>query len=197
VVYSATAVLHAPLYAVPAWLLHEGVPGHHLQIALAGENTGLPEYRRNDDITAFVEGWALYSERLGEDMGVYRDPEERFGRLSMEMWRACRLVIDTGIHALGWSRDQAVACLKDNTAMTDAAINYEVDRYIGWPGQALGYKIGEIRIGQMRRKAEQALGPAFHLREFHDVLLRDGALPMDLLEQQIDGWLAGQRATAR
>ncbi|HRD28740.1 MAG TPA: DUF885 family protein, partial [Caulobacter sp.] len=192
VVYSATAAPHEPLYNLPAWLLHEGVPGHHLQIALAQENTTLPEYRRNDDITAYVEGWALYAERLGEEMGVYRTPQERFGRLSMEMWRACRLVMDTGLHAMGWTRDQAAACLKDNTAMTEAAIYGEVDRYIGWPGQALGYKIGELRITAMRRQAETALGARFDLRAFHDVLLGAGALPMDLLQARIDAWVAGR-----
>ncbi|MDP1738847.1 MAG: DUF885 family protein [Caulobacter sp.] len=190
VVYSATAAPHEPLYNLPAWLLHEGVPGHHLQIALAQENTGLPEYRRDDNITAYVEGWALYAERLGEEMGVYRTPQEQFGRLSMEMWRACRLVMDTGLHAMGWSRDQAAACLKDNTAMTQAAIYGEVDRYIGWPAQALGYKIGELRITTMRRQAETALGPKFDLRAFHDLVLGAGALPMDLLQGRVDGWVA-------
>jgi uncharacterized protein (DUF885 family) len=196
VVYNASTVVQSPLYSLPGWLLHEGVPGHHLQIALAQENTRLPEYRRDDDITAFVEGWALYAERLGEDMGVYRNAAERFGRLSMEMWRACRLVIDTGLHSKGWTRDQALECLKDNTAMTDASINYEVDRYIGWPGQALGYKIGELRIEQMRREAEQALGRTFDLRKFHDLILGEGALPMDLLDQRVQAWITTQR-TAR
>jgi uncharacterized protein (DUF885 family) len=194
VVYSATAAPHEPLYNLPAWLLHEGVPGHHLQIALAQENTGLPEYRRDDNITAYVEGWALYAEFLGEEMGVYRTPRERFGRLSMEMWRACRLVMDTGLHAMGWTRDQAAACLKDNTAMTQAAIHGEVDRYIGWPGQALGYKIGELRIRAMRRQAETALGARFDLRAFHDLLLGAGAMPMDLLEGRVDGWVTERRA---
>lgn len=193
VVYSATAAPHEPFYNLPAWLLHEGVPGHHLQIALAQENTTLPEYRRNDDITAYVEGWALYAEHLGEEMGVYRTPQERFGRLSMEMWRACRLVMDTGLHAMGWTRDQAAACLKDNTAMTEAAIYGEVDRYIGWPGQALGYKIGELRITAMRRQAETALGARFDLRAFHDVVLGAGALPMDLLQARVDAWAAARR----
>lgn len=193
VVYSATAAPHEPLYNLPAWLLHEGVPGHHLQIALAQENTGLPEYRRNDDITAYVEGWALYAERLGEEMGVYRTPQEQFGRLSMEMWRACRLVMDTGLHAMGWSRDQAAACLTENTAMTQETIYGEVDRYIGWPGQALGYKIGELRIRAMRSQAETALGSRFDLRAFHDLLLGAGALPMDLLQGRVDGWVAARR----
>ena len=160
VVYSASAAPHEPLYNLPAWLLHEGVPGHHLQIALAQENTALPEYRRNDDITAYVEGWALYAERLGEEMGVYRTPQEQFGRLSMEMWRACRLIMDTGLHAMGWTRDQAAACLKDNTAMTDEAIYGEVDRYIGWPGQALATRSAKCASGPCgdRRKRRSAPG---------------------------------------
>ncbi|MDQ0464391.1 uncharacterized protein (DUF885 family) [Caulobacter ginsengisoli] len=194
VVYAASGATREPLYNMPAWFLHEGVPGHHLQIALAQENTGLPEYRRNDDITAYVEGWALYAERLGEDLGVYRTPQEKFGRLSMEMWRACRLVIDTGLHAMGWSRDQAAACLKDNTAMTNEAIYGEVDRYIGWPAQALGYKIGELRIEAMRAEAEEALGSRFDIRAFHDVVLGAGALPMDLLEKRVDVWIAEKKA---
>jgi uncharacterized protein (DUF885 family) len=193
VVYSASAATREPLYNMPAWFLHEGVPGHHLQISLAQENTGLPEYRRNDDITAYVEGWALYAERMGEDMGVYRTPQEKFGRLSMEMWRACRLVMDTGLHAMGWTRDQAAACLKDNTAMTDEAIYGETDRYIGWPAQALGYKVGELRIEAMRGKAEKVLGPGFDIRAFHDVVLGAGALPMDLLEQRVDAWIGATK----
>lgn len=193
VVYSATDAPHEPLYNLPAWFMHEGVPGHHLQIALTQENLALPEYRRSDDITAYVEGWALYAERLGDDMGIYRTPQERFGRLSMEMWRACRLVIDTGLHAMGWSREQAAACLKENTAMTDEAIYGEVDRYIGWPAQALGYKIGQLRIEAMRLQAETALGPKFDIRAFHDVVLSAGALPMDLLQQRVDAWIARRR----
>ncbi|MFZ5671019.1 MAG: DUF885 domain-containing protein [Pseudomonadota bacterium] len=193
VVYSAAAAPREPLYNLPAWLMHEGVPGHHLQIALAQENTGLPEYRRDDTVTAYVEGWALYAERLGEEMGVYRTPRERFGRLSMEMWRACRLVMDTGLHAMGWTRDQAAACLKDNTAMTEAAIYGEVDRYIGWPGQALGYKIGELRLVDMRRQAEATLGDRFDLRAFHDMVLAGGAMPLDLLQTRLDAWLAARR----
>ena len=134
VVYKPWMAEKMPIYGLPAWVLHEGIPGHHLQIALSQELTGLPEFRRNDDITAYVEGWGLYSEKLGEDMGIYRDAYERFGRLSLEMWRACRLVIDTGMHAMGWSRDQAVACLRDNSALADTEIQFEVDRYIAWPG---------------------------------------------------------------
>jgi uncharacterized protein (DUF885 family) len=179
----------SPTSGLTAWTLHEGLPGHHLQIALAQENDALPKFRRRDDINAFVEGWALYSEHLGVEMGIYRNPYEDFGRLSLEMWRACRLVIDTGMHTMGWSRDQAVACLRDNTGLSDRAINNEVDRYIGWPGQALGYKIGEIRIRQLRAKAEAALGPKFDLRDFHDVILKNGPVPLDILSQQVDAWI--------
>lgn len=179
----------SPTSGLTAWTLHEGLPGHHLQIALAQENDALPKFRRRDDINAFVEGWALYSEHLGVEMGMYRNPYEDFGRLSLEMWRACRLVIDTGMHTTGWSRDQAVACLRDNTGLSDRAIQNEVDRYIGWPGQALGYKIGEIRIRQLRAKAEAALGPKFDLRDFHDEILKNGPLPLDILTQQVDDWI--------
>ncbi|MDV6330952.1 DUF885 domain-containing protein [Asticcacaulis sp. 201] len=182
----------SPTSGLTAWTLHEGLPGHHLQIALAQENDALPKFRRRDDINAFVEGWALYSEHLGVEMGMYRTPYEDFGRLSLEMWRACRLVIDTGMHVQGWTRDQAVACLRDNTGLSDRAIQNEVDRYIGWPGQALGYKIGEIRIRQLRAKAEAALGPKFDLRDFHDQVLKNGPVPLDILSQQIDTWIAHQ-----
>lgn len=179
----------SPTSGLTAWALHEGLPGHHLQIALAQENDALPKFRRRDDINAFVEGWALYSEHLGVEMGMYRNPYEDFGRLSLEMWRACRLVIDTGMHTMGWSREQAVACLRDNTGLSDRAIQNEVDRYIGWPGQALGYKIGEIRIRQLRAKAEAALGPKFDLRDFHDEILKNGPLPLDILSQEVDDWI--------
>ncbi|MFM7783387.1 MAG: DUF885 domain-containing protein, partial [Gammaproteobacteria bacterium] len=169
---------------------HEGTPGHHLQIALSQENSAAPEYRRNDDITAFVEGWGLYAEKLGEDMGIYRDPWERFGRLSLEMWRACRLVIDTGIHAMGWSRERAAACLRENSALPEAEIGFELDRYIAWPGQALAYKIGEQTILRLRREAEATLGPRFDIRAFHDRVLGAGALPLTLLEQRVRSWVA-------
>ncbi|WP_136163483.1 DUF885 domain-containing protein [Sphingomonas flavalba] len=185
-----------PLYNLPAWLLHEGVPGHHLQIALGQERLDLPAFRRADSITAFVEGWALYTERLGEEMGIYRNAYERFGRLSFEVWRACRLVIDTGMHFKGWTRDQAIACLKDNTSLPDRSIAREVDRYIGWPGQAVAYKVGELRISALRARAEEALGPRFDIRKFHDALLLDGPLPLSLLEEKIDGWITEQKQEA-
>jgi len=182
------------LYDLPAWVMHEGSPGHHTQIAIAEELTDIPEYRRNDDVTAYVEGWALYAERLGGEMGIYRTPYERFGQLSMEMWRACRLVIDTGMHWMGWSRDRAVACLRDNSALSPAQIEHEVDRYIGWPGQALAYKIGEIRIREMRAQAEDRLGACFDIRAFHDAVLNSGALPMAVLARRMEAWLEAQAA---
>ncbi len=182
-----------PLYELPALTLHEAVPGHHLQIALAQENKAIPLFRRDDDLTAFVEGWALYSEKLGIEMGVYRDPYENFGRLSMEMWRACRLVVDAGIHHKGWSREQAIAYMSANTALAQKNIEVEVDRYIGWPGQALGYKIGELKILELRHRAESALGEKFDIRKFHDLVLGEGPLPLDILEQRVDAWIAEQK----
>jgi uncharacterized protein (DUF885 family) len=183
-----------PTFGLAAWVLHEGVPGHHLQIALSQEMSELPEFRRADDITAYVEGWGLYAEKLGEDMGIYRDAYERFGRLSLEMWRACRLVIDTGMHAMGWSREQAVACLRDNSALAATEIEFEVDRYIGWPAQALAYKVGEQTLLALRRRAEGRLGAQFDLRRFHDRVLGQGAMPLAVLESQVERWIdAGGR----
>ena len=190
VVYKPWLAETLPTFGIAAWVLHEGAPGHHLQIALAQELRGIPEYRRNDDITAFVEGWGLYAEKLGEDMGIYRDPWERFGRLSLEMWRACRLVMDTGIHALGWSRERAAACLRENSALPATEIDFELDRYIAWPGQALAYKVGEQTILRLRRESEAALGERFDIRAFHDVVLGAGALPLALLEERVHAWIA-------
>lgn len=194
VVYKPWMAEKMPTFGIAAWVLHEGVPGHHLQIALSQELTELPEFRRADDVTAYVEGWGLYSEKLGEDMGIYRDAYERFGRLSLEMWRACRLVIDTGMHAMGWTRDQAVACLRDNSALAATEIDFEVDRYIAWPAQALAYKVGEQRLLALRRGAEQSLGSSFDLRRFHDLVLGQGAMPLGVLEAQVDAWIAEQQA---
>ncbi len=186
-----------PLYELPALTLHESVPGHHLQIALAQERPDLPFFRRNADVTAFTEGWGLYAESLGEDMGIYRDAYERFGRLSYEMWRACRLVADTGVHWLGWTRDQARACFTDNTALAPKNIEVELDRYVSWPGQALAYKIGEIRLQALRKHAEQALGPRFDIRRFHDEILSAGPLPLDLLETRVDAWIKAEAGKGR
>jgi len=181
-----------PLYELPALVSHEGAPGHHIQIALAQEQTGVPLFRREDDITAFVEGWALYAEQLTRDMGLYDTAYERFGLLSMEMWRACRLVMDVGIHWKGWTRDQAMACLKDNSALSDKNIQIETDRYIGWPAQALAYKIGQLRIQALRDKARATLGPKFDYRPFHDAVLDEGAMPLDVLERRVNAWIAAK-----
>ncbi|WP_129644741.1 DUF885 domain-containing protein [Peristeroidobacter agariperforans] len=179
-----------PLYELPALTVHEAVPGHHLQIALSQELSGIPYFRRNTSPTAFVEGWGLYSEFLGEEMGIYRDPYERFGRYSYEMWRACRLVADTGIHWLGWDIEQARRCFTENSALAPHNIQTELERYISWPGQALAYKIGELRFRGLRRDAEQALGENFNVREFHDELLLSGALPLDVVSKRIEAWIA-------
>lgn len=194
VVFRGEAVTtSAPLYGMPAWFLHEGVPGHHLQIALAQERSDLPAWRRNDDVTAYVEGWALYSEKLGEEMGLYRNDYERFGRLSLEMWRACRLVVDTGVHWLGWTRDQALKCMTENTALSPQEISYEIDRYIAWPGQALAYKMGQLEIIELRRRAEAGLGPRFDIRRFHDLILDDGPMPLSILSARVDQWIAAEK----
>jgi uncharacterized protein (DUF885 family) len=179
-----------PFYNLEALSLHEAVPGHHLQIALQQELEDVPPFRRFSDFTAFVEGWALYAERLGLEAGFYKDPYSNFGRLTMEMWRACRLVVDSGMHYLGWTREQAIRFLADNTALSMHDIGSEVDRYIAWPGQALAYKVGELKIRQLRKLAEDQLGSSFDIREFHDVVLGSGALPLDILEANVKKWLA-------
>jgi uncharacterized protein (DUF885 family) len=181
-----------PLYELPALTVHEAVPGHHLQIALSQELSDIPYFRRNTSPTAFVEGWGLYSEFLGEEMGIYRDPYERFGRYSYEMWRACRLVADTGIHWLGWDIEQARRCFTENSALAPHNIQTELERYISWPGQALAYKIGELRLRALRREAEEALGENFNVREFHDRLLLSGALPLDVVTKRVHTWIAAK-----
>jgi uncharacterized protein (DUF885 family) len=177
------------LYELPALTLHEAVPGHHLQIALSQELSNLPYFRRNISVTAFTEGWGLYSEFLGEEMGMYRDPYELFGRYSYEMWRACRLVADTGIHWLGWDIERARRCFTDNSAPSTHNIQTELERYVSWPGQALAYKVGELRFRQLRREAEQALGERFDIRQFHDTLLLGGPLPLDIVEERVRDWI--------
>jgi uncharacterized protein (DUF885 family) len=179
-----------PVYNLEALTLHEAVPGHHLQIALNQELGELPPFRRYSYISAFGEGWGLYSEWLGIEAGLYKDPYSEFGRLTYEMWRACRLVVDTGIHAFGWTREQALDYLASNTALPLLEVRTEIDRYISWPGQALAYKIGELKIRELRRRAEEALGTSFDLRAFHDAVLRNGSVPLGVLEAIINGWIA-------
>jgi len=183
------------LYTLPALTLHEAVPGHHLQIALAAEVEGQPAWRRHGFVDAYGEGWALYAEHLGDEMGVYLTPYEQFGRLTYEMWRAARLVVDTGLHAKRWSREQARAYLLAHTALSAHEVATEVDRYVGWPGQALSYKIGEITIRTLRARAEQALGARLDLRAFHDAVLALGSVPLGLLEERIAAWIAAQGAS--
>ena len=182
------------LYTLPALTLHEAVPGHHLQIALAAELDGQPPFRRHSFVDAYGEGWALYAEHLGDEMGVYLTPYEQFGRLTYEMWRAARLVVDTGLHAKRWSREDARAYLLAHTALSEHEVATEVDRYISWPGQALSYKIGEIRIRELRARAEARLGAGFDLRAFHDAVLALGSVPLGILEQQVDAWIASRLA---
>jgi uncharacterized protein (DUF885 family) len=182
-----------PLYVLEALTLHEAVPGHHLQIALQQELQGVPPFRRAAGVGAFVEGWGLYSERLGLEAGFYQDPYRNFGRLTYEMWRACRLVVDTGLHALGWSRAQAMDFLASNTALSLHEVRTETDRYISWPGQALAYKMGELKIRELRRQAETELGPRFDIRAFHDAVLANGPVPLPVLEEQIRDFIAAHR----
>ena len=181
-----------PLYELPALTAHEAVPGHHLQIALAQEMRGVAEFRRRYYATAFGEGWALYAERLAGEAGIYRTPYERFGSLSYEMWRACRLVSDTGLHWYGWSREQAETCFIENTALSPHNIKTEVTRYIGWPGQAVAYKVGELKILELRAEAEMVLGGDFDLRAFHDHLLAEGSMPLSVLQARMRKWIADE-----
>jgi len=181
-----------PKYEIEVLSVHEAMPGHHLQLALQQELGDMPNFRRFMGFTAFVEGWGLYSESLGPDLGLYKDAYSQFGALTYEMWRAVRLVVDTGMHYKGWTRQQSIDFFKDNAAKTELDIVNEIDRYIGWPGQALAYKIGQLKIKQIRQRAETALGDNFDVREFHDVLLGAGALPLDILEQRMDAWLESQ-----
>jgi uncharacterized protein (DUF885 family) len=182
-----------PLYNLESLTLHEAVPGHHLQNALARELTDLPNFRRFSGISAFGEGWGLYCEWLGIEAGFYTDPYSNFGRLTYEMWRACRLVVDTGIHSMGWTRQQAIDYMATRTALPLHEVETEVDRYISWPGQALSYKLGELKIKELRKRAEKALGPRFDVREFHDVVLGSGAVPLGVLEANVDRSIAKEK----
>ncbi len=182
-----------PLYALAALTLHEAVPGHHLQNALAAEMDAGPDFRRHDYLSAFGEGWGLYSEYLGLEAGIYEDPYSNFGRLTYEIWRACRLVVDTGVHALGWTRQQMLDYLAENTALSLHEITTETDRYISWPGQALAYKMGELKIRELRARAEETLGADFDVRRFHDAVLANGSVPLDILEELINSWIEEQR----
>jgi uncharacterized protein (DUF885 family) len=182
-----------PVYGVETLSLHEAAPGHHFQISIQQELMGLPRFRRFERNVAYVEGWALYAESLGRELGMFSDPMQWYGRLSDEMLRAMRLVVDTGLHAKGWSRERAIRYMQDNSSLAGSDIEAEVERYIVNPGQALGYKIGDLRIQAMRREAADALGGKFDVREFHAQVLMDGSLPLDVLEAKIERWIANQR----
>ena len=185
-----------PLYTLEALTLHEAVPGHHLQGALTEELDSLPDFRRYSYISAFGEGWGLYAEWLGKEVGFYADPYSDFGRLTYAMWRAARLVVDTGLHAKGWTRQQAIDYLASHTALSIHECTTETDRYIAWPGQALSYKMGELKIRELRARAEQALGPRFDVRRFHDEVLAHGPVPLPVLERVIDAFIASERAAS-
>jgi uncharacterized protein (DUF885 family) len=184
-----------PKWEMEALAFHESVPGHHLQISLAQEMDDVPEFRKHTSYTAFVEGWALYCEGLGDELGFYKDPYSKFGQLTFEIWRAIRLVVDTGLHSQHWTRQQAIDYFRENSAKTDQDIIVEVDRYIAWPGQALAYKMGQLKIKELRDYATTELGPKFDVREFHDHILDGGALPLDILDARIKTWVAEKKKT--
>jgi uncharacterized protein (DUF885 family) len=183
-----------PKWEMEALTLHEAVPGHHLQIALAQEMQDVPEFRRHGHFTAYVEGWGLYAESLGGDLGMYKDPYSRYGQLTYDMWRSIRLVLDTGIHSMGWTRQQAIDFFKENCSKSEHDIAVEVDRYIVWPGQALAYKVGQLTFKELRDNAKKELGSRFNIRKFHDTALSDGALPLDTLRTKMASWIEQQKS---
>ena len=183
-----------PIYELDALAYHEAIPGHHVQIAIAQEKEGLPKFRKYGGFTAYVEGWGLYAEKLPKEMGLYEDPYADFGRLSMELWRACRLVVDTGMHDKRWTREQAIDYLKQNTPAPEYEVTKSIERYIVMPGQATAYKIGMLKILELREWARGELGEAFDIRAFHDAVLGNGALPLTVLEEQVQQWVAGVKA---
>jgi uncharacterized protein (DUF885 family) len=183
-----------PKFGMETLSLHEASPGHHFQVTIQQELEDLPRFRRfGGDYTAFVEGWALYAEYLGKELGMFTDPYQWFGRLNDEQLRAMRLVVDTGLHAKGWTREQAIQYMLDNSTLAPTDVESEVERYIAWPGQALGYKVGDLRIQGLRRRAEAELGPKFDVRDFHREVLSDGAVPMDVLEAKVERWIAARK----
>ena len=185
---------HRLLLNVEAIAYHEGVPGHHLQFSIAQELPDLPAFRRFSEYDAYSEGWAFYAEQLGKQAGFYQDPYSEYGRLENEMWRSVRLVVDTGVHAKHWSRQQMIDFFREHTAMDDQNIATEVDRYIAWPGQALAYKLGQMQILELRERARKALGPRFDIRAFHDAVLNEGPVPLDILEIRMNAWIGKQKS---
>ena len=185
------------LYEVEAIAYHEGIPGHHLQISIAQELTGSPSSASIGDYTAYTEGWGLYAERLGKDVGFYQDPYSDYGRLEGDIWRAIRLVVDTGVHSQHWTREQMVEYFHDHSDIDETSIQAEVDRYIAWPSQALAYKIGQLKILELRDRAKKALGDKFDIRAFHDQVIDSGALPLDVLDERITAWIASQKSAGK
>ena len=197
VVVATSNFAHRTLILDEAIAYHEGIPGHHMQLSVAQQLTDLPEFRRHQGNSGYVEGWALYAEQLGKEIGFYQDPVSDYGRLSSELWRAVRLVVDTGIHSKGWSRDQVVQFMRNSAALDEPTIQTEVDRYIAWPGQALSYKLGQLEFLELRGRAQRELGSRFDIRRFHDEMLSGGVLPLDLLAARTDAWIGAEKLRAQ